>query len=65
MRYLAGVPFEKFDLPVGLPERSYASQSESMQEALYSGLAVPASALAGLALAAFFGTKKLHDDEEA
>ena len=65
VRYLSGVPFDKFDLPVGLPERSYASQSESMQEALYSGLAVPASALAGLVLAAFFGTKKLHDDEEA
>ncbi len=64
MRYLSGVPFDKFDFPVNLPERSYASQSESMQEALYSGLTVPAAAFAGLMLAAYFGTKNLHDDEE-
>ena len=64
VRYLSGVPFDKFDLPVGLPERSYASLSESLQETLYSGLTVPAAALSGLVLAAYFGTKKLHDDEE-
>ena len=64
VRYLSGVPFDKFDFPVNLPERSYASQSESMQEALYSGLTVPAAAFAGLMLAAYFGTKNLHDDEE-
>jgi Fe-S-cluster-containing dehydrogenase component len=67
VRYLSGVPFEKFDLPVGLPERSYASVSETLQETLYAGLTFPAAALSGLVLAAYFGTKALHDhdDEEA
>lgn len=65
VRYVAGVPFDKFDLPVNLPDRSYASVSESMQEALYSGLAVPAAAFAGLVLAAYFGTKAHEEDEDA
>jgi Fe-S-cluster-containing dehydrogenase component len=64
VRYLAGIPFEKFGLPVNLPERSYASVSESVQEMLYGGLTVPAAGLAGLMLAAYFGAKSLHDDEE-
>ena len=39
VRYLSGVPFDKFGLPVGLPELSYAAVSETLQQTLYGGLA--------------------------
>ena len=64
VRYLAGVPFDKFGMPVGLPERSYASVSETMQHSLYGGLIAPAIVLAGLAAAAWRGARELHHDED-
>jgi Fe-S-cluster-containing dehydrogenase component len=63
VRYLAGIPFDKFGLPVGLPERSYAAQSETLQHTLYGGLAAPAVVLAGLITAAWRGSKDHHDDD--
>ena len=64
VRYLSGVPFDKFGLPVGLPERSYAADSETCSTALYGGLVVPARVLAGLVTAAFRGSEKaMHEDE--
>jgi Fe-S-cluster-containing dehydrogenase component len=64
VRYLSGVPFDKFGLPVNLPERSYASVSETIQHTLYGGLLAPAVVLAGLVAAAWRGSKEHHDDEE-
>lgn len=63
VRYLSGVPFDKFDLPTGLPERSYASVSETVQHTLYGKLIAPAVVLAGLVGAAWFGSRKLHNEE--
>jgi Fe-S-cluster-containing dehydrogenase component len=64
VRYLAGVPFDKLGLPVNLPERSYASVSETMQHTLYGGLLAPAVVLAGLVAAAFRGARSHHDEED-
>jgi Fe-S-cluster-containing dehydrogenase component len=63
VRYLSGVPFDKLGLPVGLPERSYSSVSETMQHTLYGGLVAPVVVLAGLVAAAWRGSKSHHDDE--
>ncbi|MFQ5660076.1 MAG: Ni/Fe-hydrogenase cytochrome b subunit [Gammaproteobacteria bacterium] len=52
MLMLSAVPFEKFGLP-DLPERSFASISETIQHTLYRGLIAPALVLAGLAFTAF------------
>ena len=40
MMKLAAVPFEKLGMPT-LPDRSYASVSETMQHTLYGWLAMP------------------------
>ncbi|CAA7625748.1 hydrogenase 2 4Fe-4S ferredoxin-type component [Candidatus Terasakiella magnetica] len=64
VRYLSGVPFDKLGLPVGLPERSYAADSETLQHTLYGGLILPGVALAGLVAAAWRGSKDHHDDDE-
>lgn len=45
--HIAGVPFEKLGMPT-LPDRSYASVSETIQHTLYAGMAAPAVVLAGL-----------------
>ncbi|HSV30115.1 MAG TPA: hydrogenase 2 operon protein HybA, partial [Candidatus Omnitrophota bacterium] len=63
VRYLSGVSFDKFGLPVGLPERSFSSKSETLQHTLYSGLIAPAVVLGGLVAAAYRGSKNHHDDE--
>lgn len=63
VRYLSGVPFDKFGLPTGLPERSFSSKSETLQHTLYSGLIAPAVVLGGLVAAAWRGSKNHHDDE--
>ena len=63
VRYLSGVPFDKFGLPTDLPERSFASKSETLQHSLYGGLAAPVVVLAGLVAAAWRGSKNHHDDE--
>ena len=63
MRYLSGVPFDKFALPVDLPERSYAANSETLQHTLYGGMVLPGVALAGLVAAAWRGSKD-HDDDD-
>ncbi len=64
VRYLSGVPFDKFGLPVGLPELSYAATSETMLHSLYGGLVAPAVVLAGLAVAAYRGARNIHEEEE-
>jgi Fe-S-cluster-containing dehydrogenase component len=64
VRYLSGVPFEKFGLPVGLPELSYAATSETLLHTLYGGLVVPAVVLAGLAVAAYRGARNVHEEED-
>lgn len=63
VRYLSGVPFDKFGLPTDLPERSFASKSETLQHTLYSGLVAPVVVLAGLVAAAWHGSKNHHDEE--
>jgi hypothetical protein len=45
--HISSIPFDKLGMPP-LPERSYASISETVQHSLYSYLALPAVALAGL-----------------
>jgi len=64
VRYLAGVPFDKFGLPTGLPDESYAAKSETLQHTLYGGLVAPAIVLAGLVGAAYHGSRQHHDDDE-
>jgi Fe-S-cluster-containing dehydrogenase component len=63
VRYLAGVPFDKLGMPVDLPERSYASVSETIQHTLYGGLVFPAVVLVGLIGAAWHGSKGVHHDD--
>ena len=64
VRYLSGVPFDQLALPVGLPERSYAADSETLQHTLYGGLILPGVALAGLVAAAWRGSKEHHDEDD-
>lgn len=51
MLLLSGVPFANLGYP-DLPDRSFASQSETIQHSLYSYMALPLAAFAGLAFAA-------------
>jgi hypothetical protein len=44
MLMLSGVPFEKLGYKP-LPERSFASQSETLQHTLYGGLVLPMAVL--------------------
>ena len=44
---LAGVPFEKLDLPL-LPERSFAAVSETIHHTVYKGMIAPLALLGGL-----------------
>ncbi|MBY0431385.1 MAG: hydrogenase 2 protein HybA, partial [Rhodospirillales bacterium] len=62
MMLMAGVPFEKLGLPK-LPDRSYASTSETLQHTLYGGLIAPIIALGGLMAAAWRSTKNDHEQE--
>ncbi len=64
VRYLSGVAFDKLALPMGLPDRSYAADSETLQHTLYGGLILPGVALAGLIAAAWKGSKDHHDDDD-
>ena len=47
MRILAGVPFAKLGYPT-LPDKSFASQSETLQHTVYYGLVAPIVFLGGL-----------------
>lgn len=51
MLLLSAVPFTKLGYP-DLPEKSFSSQSETIQHALYSYMALPAVVLGGLAYVA-------------
>lgn len=51
MLMLSAVPFNKLGLP-DLPDKSFASTSETIQGTLYGGMILPAVALGGLAFAA-------------
>ncbi|WP_207062109.1 hydrogenase 2 operon protein HybA [Motiliproteus sp. SC1-56] len=57
---IAGMEHTKLGLP-DLPERSYASMSETVQHSIYGGMLAPAGLLAGLLYFARRNTK--HDDE--
>ncbi len=57
MLMLSGVPFEKLGLP-NLPERSYASVSETVQHTLYDGLIAPIIVLGGLIMATYRNARK-------
>lgn len=48
---LASIPFEKLGQPA-LPERSFASQSETLQHTLYGGLVLPLAVLGAMAYVA-------------
>ena len=58
--HISAVPFDKFGMPP-LDERSAASVAETVQHTLYSYLALPAVALAGLA---FVAKRNVTDDDE-
>ncbi len=57
LRMLTAVPFDKLGLP-DLPERSFASISETIQHTLYKGLALPVALFSGLAVATFRTTRQ-------
>ncbi|HUX64553.1 hydrogenase 2 operon protein HybA [Sulfuricella sp.] len=59
MLKLSAVPFDKLGQPT-LPERSYASVSETMQHTLYGGLFAP---LAFLGVLTFVAKRNVKDDE--
>jgi Fe-S-cluster-containing dehydrogenase component len=62
MRLLAGVSFAKLGFP-DLPDRSYASTSETIQSTLYGGMILPLAALGGLMWATKRATKNAgHED---
>lgn len=63
--YLAGVPFNKLDLPwKNVPEQSYATQTEGVQHFLYTGMIAPAAFLGGLVFFARRNFSKHHTDED-
>ncbi|CAK0756747.1 hydrogenase 2 iron-sulfur protein [uncultured Gammaproteobacteria bacterium] len=45
---LSAVPFEKLNLPTGVPEYSYPAVVEGLQESVYQNMLTPAVVLAGL-----------------
>jgi Fe-S-cluster-containing dehydrogenase component len=61
MLKLAAVPFEKLGMPT-LPDRSYASRSETLQHTLYGGLIMPLAFLGVLTYAAKRNVD--HDDDD-
>jgi Fe-S-cluster-containing dehydrogenase component len=65
MLKLAGVPFEKLGMPT-LPERSYASVSETLQHTLYGhALALPLAFVGVLAVVARRNMKPGGDDPDS
>lgn len=65
MLKLAGVPFDKLGMPT-LPERSYASVSETLQHTLYgNALALPLAFLGVLSVVAKRNMKSGGDDPES
>jgi Fe-S-cluster-containing dehydrogenase component len=58
---LSGVPFDKLGYPA-LPERSYAADSETVQTALYGGMALPIVFLGGLT---WLAKRNVKDEEQA
>ena len=60
MLKLAAVPFDKLGMPT-LPERSFASVSETMQHTLYGGLIAP---LAFLGVLGYVAKRNVKDEEE-
>jgi ferredoxin len=60
--YLAGVPFDKLELPTAVPDYSYASISEGIQHMLYKGMIAPLTLLSGL-VALAYRNRRHHDDE--
>ncbi|MEW8248173.1 MAG: hydrogenase 2 operon protein HybA, partial [Candidatus Thiodiazotropha endolucinida] len=57
--HISSIPFDKLGMPP-LQERSYASISETVQHTLYSYMALPAIALAGLT----YVVRRNTEDEE-
>jgi hypothetical protein len=60
MLKLSAVPFDKLGMPK-LPDRSFASQSETLQHTLYGGLLAPLAFLGVLTYVAKRNVK--HDDD--
>lgn len=60
---LAGVPFADLDLPL-VPERSFASISETLQHTVYKGMLAPLALLGGLLFISRRNLKK-HEDEDS
>jgi len=60
MLMLSGVSFKKLGYP-DLPETSFASQSETLQQSLYGGLVLPIAFLGGLTWVA---KRNVKDDDE-
>ena len=56
---LSGIPHTKLGLP-DIPERSYASVSETVQHSIYSNMLAPAGLLAGLL---YFARRNTADEE--
>jgi len=60
---LAGVPFGKLDLP-DVPERSFASISETIQHTVYKGMIAPLVLLGGLMFVTRRALDRGKDEEE-
>ena len=61
MLKLAAVPFDKLGMPT-LPDKSYASKSETLQHTLYGGLIAP---LAFLGVLSFIAKRNVNTDDDA
>lgn len=59
---LAAVPFDKLNLPTGVPDYGYPTLSEGIQHTLYAGMVGPAVVFAGLAWLAHRNAKD-HPEE--
>jgi len=60
---LAGVPFENLGMP-NLPERSYASISETVQHSIYKSAIAPTALLGGMLWLARRNEKRIRDEED-
>ncbi|MGQ9369645.1 hydrogenase 2 operon protein HybA [Azospirillum sp. ST 5-10] len=59
---VSAVPFDRFNLPAGVPDYGYPTLSEGIQHTLYAGMVGPAAVFAGLAFLAHRHAKDHHEE---
>jgi Fe-S-cluster-containing dehydrogenase component len=63
---LSAVPFDKLGLPHGnVPDHSYATTTEGIQEFMYKGMIAPTVALVALAALAYRSSRHHQDDDDS